>query len=145
MPAFSGLYDGVHGDGYAALRNQTEPPMLRGIVRVLMQKRGMHGVINALGRTAPATIARINADRGDIVMNGGYDYANRQQDAANRVTVTNLSSAYASETIARVPNASADDLAHAFDITINEGFVKDDADSGATANEVVADPLVAPV
>lgn len=146
MPAFSGLYDGVHGDGFAALREQSRPPMLRGITRVLMQKRGMHGTVNALGRDAPDAIAQVDAQRGPISVIGGMEaWPSRDPDAANRVTITNIEPAFSGETVARVPDATEDDLAHSFDTTLREGFPADDADNGVTSPPVVADPLVAPV
>lgn len=147
MPAFSGLYDGVFGDGYAALAAQSRPPMLRGLTRVLMQKRGMHGTVNALGRSSPPTIAQIDAQRGSMDVRGGYDYANRAEDALNFVTIMDaVSGAYSDaeegigtggfnvdESVARVPDATEADLVNSYDTTINNGYVKDDADNGATA------------
>ena len=117
MPAFSGLYDGVFGDGYAALDAQTRPPMLRGLVRVLMQKRGMHGTVNALGRAAPDTIAQVDAQRGTIAVNGTFNYATRTTD--KDVDILNIDPAYSGETVARVPNATEADLANSFDTTLN--------------------------
>lgn len=150
MPAFSGLYDGVHGDGFTALREQSRPPMLRGLTRVLMQKRGMHGTVHALGRTAPLAISQIDAERGSIDVIGGMEaWPSRDPDAANKVTITNISShingASVSDRASRVPDATEDDLAHSFDTTLREGFVADEAISGVTSPEVVANPTIAPV
>ena len=148
MPAFSGLYDGVFGDGYAALAAQSRPPMLRGLTRVLMQKRGMHGTVNALGRASPATIAQLDAKRGSMDVRGGYDYANRTEDAANTITIFDAACGVYSnaeegigtggfnvdETVARVPDATEADLANSFDTTLNSGYAGDDANNGATGD-----------
>lgn len=146
MPAFSGLWDGMHGQSYAAMtKSDARPPQARGIVRTFMQRQSMHGHVNALGRNAPATIAQIAPDRGDIVMNGGYDYANRQQDGANQVTVENMGTSVhgaggtALSSRARPSDPSAADLAHTYDTTQKTGYVEDDADTGATSEAVTED------
>ena len=144
MPAFSGLYDGVHGDGYAALDVQSRPPMLRGITRVIMQKRGMHGTVNVLGGGTPDTIAQIDADRGDITVPGTFNWPARTLD--RDMTITNIES-HASdsnqdvtETVARVPDASADDLNASLNTTLNNEYAGDDAISGVTAPPLEATP-----
>ena len=134
MPAFSGLYDGVYGDGYAALAPQSRPPMLRGITRVMMQKRGMHGTVNALGRAAPAVIEQVDAQRGTIAVPGTFDYATRV--TARDVDITNAEPGYSGETVARVPDATEDDLVNSFDTTLNENYAGDDADNNITAKEL---------
>jgi len=157
MPAFSGLWDGTHGEAYADMpKSDALPPAQRGVVRVLMQGRGMHGHVAALGRNAPATIARVDDKLGDLDVNGGYDYANREQDAANKVTMTNtVAGAYddteestgtggfnVDQSIARPTNATADDMAHTYDTTLRNGYAGDAAGSGSTADaqtEVISD------
>jgi hypothetical protein len=134
MPAFSGLYDGVHGDGYAALREQSRPPMLRGLMRVMMQKRGMHGTANALGRNTPATIAVIDAARGTIAVNGTFNYPARTTD--KDVDITNAEPAYSGETVARVPDATEDSLVNSYDTTKRNGHPADAADNGVTSPAV---------
>lgn len=143
MPAFSGLWDGMHGQAYSAMpKADANPPQARGIVRTFMQRQSMHGHVNALGRNAPATVAQVAADRGDIVMNGGYDYANRQQDAGNQVTVENMGTSVhgaggtALASRARPSNPDAAALAHTYDTTKTTGYVEDAADTGATGEAV---------
>lgn len=141
MPAFSGLYDGVFGDGYAGLAAQSRPPMLRGIVRVLMQKRGLYGLAAAAGGTVPATRKQVQTDRGDLIVTGGYDYANRQNDAANKVTITNAGddvNTLEDKAVVGAPDAA--DLAAAVDITLNNGYVLDGAMTPVTSPELVAAP-----
>lgn len=138
MPAFSGLYDAIHKDGYSALREQTRPTMLRGLTRVIMQKRGMHGVVNALGQSAPATIARVDADRGDITVPGSTN-AWPDRTLNRNMTVTNIEPAYSGETIARVPDPSTADLNRSLDTTFNEEYVADDALTGATSDALPAE------
>lgn len=143
MPAFSGLWDGTHGDAYA---NRTKadalPPIARGIIRRFMQSPSMHGHVNALGRNAPATRAAIDAELGDITVPGGYDYAARQHDAGNRVTMTNHASHIdgndINETHSRVPDATAADLVHTYDTTKRVGYPGDDAGNGVTGGAVAA-------
>lgn len=144
MPAFSGLWDGVHGDGYAAMpKADALPPAQRGIVRTLMQGRGMHGHVTALGRNAPASIARVVADRADVVAVGGMEaWPSRDPDAANRVTITNLGdelqggAGTALDVIARPSNATESDMAHTYDTTLRNGHPADAADNGATSPAV---------
>lgn len=142
MPAFSGLWDGIHGDGYAAMPKANVPAILGGIARVVMQKRGMHGFVNAIGQNAPATITQTTGDRSDIAVNGGYDYANRQQDAANQVTITNLgdplqgAGGSAGDTVARPPDTSAASLDVNVDTLLRNSHAADDADSGVTSPAV---------
>ena len=147
MAAFSGLFDGVHGDGYAATpKADALPPAQRGIVRVLMQGRGMHGHVEALGRNAPATIARVDADRTDIAVNGTFNYPGRTTD--KDVTVLNIGAHVAdasqavTESIARPDDATEGDMAHTYDTTMRNGHPADLAASGATSpavTEVISD------
>lgn len=135
MPAFSGLWDGIHGEVYARTA-EPEPP-IQGVTRVMMSKRGMHGVVNAIGQNAPATIARIDADRADVAVRGGWDYATRTDDAGNQVTITNLASHIdgnaVNESVARVADASTEDLAAIFDTVLNNEYAADDAQHPETA------------
>lgn len=140
MPAFSGLWDGVHNEAYADRPKAARQPLGRGIVRVLMQKRGMHGHVNALTRNAPATIARVVTDRSDVDVIGGMEaWPSRNPDAANKVTVANLGdelqggTGTALDSVARVPDASADDLVNTYDTTKNSEYAGDDALNGVTA------------
>lgn len=144
MPAFSGLWDGVHGQAYSAMpKSNALPPAQRGIVRVLMQGRGMHGHVSALGRNAPATIAQVNADLNDLAVRGGYDYANRQEDAGNQVTITNVEqnavTTTVAETKARPTDATEADMAHTYDTTLRNGHPADSAGSGVTSPAVAED------
>ena len=128
----------MFGDGYAGLAAQSRPPMLRGLARVLMQKRGMHGTVNVLGRASPATIAQVDAARTTIAVPGTFDYAAWKIDpatvAARDINVTNSAPAYSDETVARVPDATEADLANSFDTTLNSEYANDDAENGATAD-----------
>lgn len=144
MPAFSGLWDGVHTLAYAAMaKADAKPPQVRGIVRTFMQRPTMHGHVNALGRNAPATIKRIDADRADITVPGTFTYPART--LARDVTIANAASHVdgvdINETKARVPDATAGDLAHTYDTTLRNGHPADGAASGVTSpavTEVIA-------
>lgn len=141
MPSFSGLWDGVHGDGYAAMpKSDALPPVQRGIVRALMQGRGMHGHVNALGRGAPASIAQVDAQLDTVTMRGGYDYANRQDDPANTVDVTNIDANAQSNTVteskSRPADATETDLSNTYDTTLRNGHPADMSLSGVTSQEV---------
>jgi hypothetical protein len=139
MPSFSGLWDGVHGDGYAAMpKADAKPPQARGIVRTFMQRPSMHGHVNALGRNSPATRAAIDADRPDITVPGTFSWPART--LARDVTVTNSAShidgADVNESHARVPDATAADLVNTYDTTLRNGHPADKADSGVTSPAV---------
>lgn len=144
MPAFSGLWDGVHGDPYhtsvdggaGTPPSQVPNPSLGGIVRVLMQKRGMFGVVKAITQgTSVASYKRVTADRPDVTVRGGYDYANRQNDVANQVSIANLGGgATTLENENTVANASVATLTHIFDTTLRQGYVGDSAENGVTAD-----------
>lgn len=141
MPAFSGLYDGIHGDGYAALALQSRPPMLRGIVRVLMQKRGLYGTAALAGGTVPATRKQVQTELPTLTVRGGYDYANRQDDAANTVDIVHAGGdVNVLEDADTVDQPSAEDFAAAFDTTLNNGYVQDGNLSPVTSPELGANP-----
>lgn len=147
MPAFSGLWDGIHGEAYANRpKSDAQPPFQRGIVRALMQGRGMHGHVTALGRNSPSAIARVDAQRGDITVPGSFDYASWKIDdttiAARDVTITNSAPGYSGETIARPTNATVADMAHTYDTTLRNGHPADAANNGVTSpavTEVISD------
>lgn len=151
MPAFSGLWDGIHGDGYAAMTKSTSrPPQTRGIIRAFMQKPGLHGVVNAIGQDAPATRARVDADRPDITVRGTFDYAAWKldpNDAARFVTDVTVANSAAhatsgqltiNESIARPADLAAGALIDTFDTTLNNGYP---ADSGGGASGVTSPAL----
>lgn len=138
MAAFSGLWDGMHGDGYAAMpKSNALPPHSRGIIRTFMQRRAMHGHVNALGRNAPMDRARINAERQDITVPGTFDYdawkaAQPEDDKAGitrDMTITNAGSHVdpiaVTETLARPTDATEDELVHTYDTTLNNEYVGD--------------------
>ena len=57
---YSGLFEGVHGDAqYTQLVGRA--PM-RGLMRVLLQKRGLFGYAKEAGGTVPANRARIDPE-----------------------------------------------------------------------------------
>jgi hypothetical protein len=74
MPAWSGLFDDVHGAPHALIT--ARPPVSR-LLRVLMQKRGMFGFAEALedsGGTDFSTIterAVVDPDEGTITAHSG--------------------------------------------------------------------------
>lgn len=132
MPAFSGLWDGVHGDTYASTQDPS-PPMT-GMLRVLLQKRGMYGFVRGFGLNAPATVKGVPAARGSVVMNGGYDYANRQQDAGNQVTVTNLDASVPTLVDRPMPgDATAQEMLRVADTVLNREYAADAAELPTTA------------
>lgn len=137
MPAFSGLWDGVHGQPYNSMdKSDALPPVQRGIVRALMQGRGMHGHVTALGRNAPATIARVDASRGDLTgMRGTFNYATRT-DLFDYNLANGNNGGYSGETIARPANATETDMAHTYDTTLRNGHPADVAGSGSTSPAV---------
>lgn len=136
MPAFSGLWDGEHGETYAATPKAGRPPMLRGIVRTFMQRQSMHGVVEGLGRNAPASRLLVNADRGDITVPGTFTYSTRS--LARDVTISNIEPGYSAETRARPTNVAAGDLAEAFDTTRRNVHPADGAEIGVTSPAVAA-------
>lgn len=132
MPTFSGLWDGVHGDAYA-LDNVPTPPIAGGLLRVALQKRGLYGFVRGFGRSAPTEIVGVQAQRSNQTLRGGYDYATRQNDAANEVTVTHLGDDV--NTLASLPapsDATDADMSHVADTTRNNEYANDDANSGVT-------------
>lgn len=147
MPSFSGLWDGVHGEAYASMtKADAQPPFQRGIVRALMQGRGMHGHVTALGRNAPSSIAQINAQRDGMSVKGTFNWPERTTD--KDVTITNAQSHTASgrinvsESIARPSDATEADMAHTYDTTLRNGHPADAAMTGVTSpavSEVISD------
>lgn len=142
MPSFSGLWDGVHTDPYftsidggsGTPPSSVPTPALGGMARVMMQKRGMWGFVGALGRNTYATRKQVQTDRSDLTVRGGYDYANREDDAANQVTIPNMGDDVNTlEDADRVSNVSAATLVATFDTTKNHGYVGDSALNGVTA------------
>lgn len=59
MANWSGLFDGVHGSAHSLIVDR--PPM-RGLLRVLAQKRGLFGLMKEAGATVPANRARIDPE-----------------------------------------------------------------------------------
>lgn len=144
MPAYSGLWDGIHGEAYDAMtKADAQPPFQRGIVRVLMQGRGMHGHVNALGRNSPAEIARVDAAMGDLTgVRGTFDYATRTD--LNDMQIDNGNNgSVGDETIARPADATEADMAHTYDTTLRNGHPADAAETGATSPEVSEENAVA--
>lgn len=140
MPTFSGLWDGVHGEDYSNMpKADALPPFQRGIVRVLMQSRAMHGHVTALGRNAPATIARVDEERGDLTgVRGTFDYATRTDQ--NDMTIDNGGNGgFSGESIARPTDATEADMAHTYDTTLRNGHPADSAGSGVTSPAVAED------
>lgn len=135
MPAFSGLYDGVFGEPYAAVPKANPKPPISGIVRVLLQKRGLYGMVRAFGGNAPVTVKAVDAQRNDIAMRGGWDYATRSDDPANRVTVTNIGGDVNVLEDRAMPAtvADADALQRTTDTHLNREYTDDKADLGITA------------
>lgn len=59
MANYSGLFDGVHGDGHSLLVNR--PPM-RGLLKVLLAKRGLFGYSKEAGGTVTANRSVIDGN-----------------------------------------------------------------------------------
>ena len=151
MPAYSGFWDGMYNEAYSAVPKQDAlPPVQRGIVRALMQGRGLHGHVTALGRNAPSVIAQIDAARDQIAVPGTFDYAAWKADPttiANRdVDITNAASHSSdegiTESIARPADAAEGDMLHTYDTTLRNGHPADAANNGVTSPavaEVISD------
>lgn len=146
MPAFSGLWDGIHGENHA-LTSDANPPQSRGIIRTFMQRQSMHGYVNALGQLSPTVKTLTAGDRSDVAVIGGMEaWPSRDPDAGNQVTIENLGdelqggAGTALDTRARPADPAAADLAHTFDTTLNEGYAADDANTGQTA-EALAESI----
>lgn len=67
---WAGHSNGVHGVDYAFITTQSP---IRGLLRVLMQKRGMYGVAKEAGGTVPANRALID---GALPIGGSRTIAN---------------------------------------------------------------------
>lgn len=158
MPAFSGLWDGVHGEAYNAMtKSDARPPVLRGIVRALMQGRTMHGHVTALGRNAPSVVARIPGSLTSEDVRGTFDYAKWKADPNDatrfvidytmtdhgRILVNDgTGSGQPMGSQPRVANATEADMAHTYDTTLRNGYAGDEAGSGSTGtaqSEVISD------
>ena len=134
MPAFSGLWDGVHGTAYGGTFPTSEPiPALAGLARVLFQKRGMFGIAKGLGISTITSRKQVQTDRGDLSVIGGMEaWPSRDPDAANKVTIANAGDDVNTlEDANTVPSNGAD--LHVFNTTLNHTYADDAADSGVTA------------
>lgn len=132
MPAYSGLYDGVFGTPYAPIAKPV--PAISGILRVMLQKRGLYGYARAFGGAAPLTVKGVDADRNDMQVRGGWDYATRTDDAANKVTITNIGgdiNALEDINTPALPDGVA--LNRTRKVHLNRQYAKDDANLPVTA------------
>jgi hypothetical protein len=134
--SYSGLFEAQQGEDYiATVPKARKPQMLNGIVRVFMQKQGMHGVANALGRNTPAVIEQVNTQRGTIAVPGTFTYGTRT--VARDVNISNAEPGYDGlSTRARPANPTEAALVDSIDTTQKTGYVKDDADLGVTSPAV---------
>ena len=136
MPPFAGLWDGVHGEAYSAMpKSPAIPPHSHGLLRVLFQDRGMHGLVETLGQDSPATIAQVDAARNSMAVYGTFTYSTRTNNKDE--TITNIE-AHAvtpaiSESVARPATLTAAAVEDVIDTRLNNEYAKDDADSGITA------------
>lgn len=131
MPAFSGLYNGVFGENYAPI---TKPrPPISGILHVLLQKRGLYGMVRGFGRNSPTVVGTVDMNRNDMLVRGGWEYATRTDDVANRVTITHIGGDVNNIGTEPVPaNASADWMKLTADTVLNRAYAADKAATGAT-------------
>ncbi len=130
MASWSGIWDYVEGDTHA-LDAKHNPPQARGMIRALMQNSFMHGHVNALGRTAPATRTMASVTGETLTVKGGYDYANRQDDVANQVDITNMhGNDRAMVTYSRVTDATERDMAGVYDTTLRKYYAADASGNG---------------
>lgn len=133
MPAFSGLYDDVYSDGPYALHSNPVPPMA-GLLRTLMQKRGLYGYAAAAGGTVPATRKLVTDAQPNLTVRGGWDYATRTNDAANQVVIQHAAQGGVRALVdeptlaAVVPDAEA--TARVYDSRLNEAYAADDSGNG---------------
>lgn len=158
MPAFSGLWDGVHGEAYADMpKADALPPFQRGIVRSLMQGRAMHGHVTALGRNAPSAIARIPGSLTSEDVRGTFDYAKWKADPNDetrfvidytmtdhgRILVNDgAGSGQPMGSQPRPADATETDMAHTYDTTLRNGHPADAAATGVTSpavTEIISD------
>jgi hypothetical protein len=133
MPSYSGLYDGVFGVPYTPITNPRPP--LTGILRVLLQKRGLYGVARGLGLHTPATVKAVDMDRNDMIVRGGWTYATRIDDAANRVTITNIGGDVNTLADQATPATVSDSTSkkRIGDTHLNRSYIKDGSNVGVTA------------
>jgi hypothetical protein len=149
MPSYSGLWDGEHGEAYAAMpRADALPPHQRGIVRSLMQKRGMHGHVAALGRNSPSSITQVYGDRNTQTIRGTFDYATRTDvlDYEYRNAGTEIQAkdgifpVQPMDSIDRPVMALETDMLHTYDTTLRNGHPADASMNGVTS-KVVAEAI----
>lgn len=134
MPAFSGLWDAVHGDGPYAPTATPSPPVAGGIMRVMMQKRGLYGLARGIGLPGPATVKGVGAELPTLTVRGGYDYANRQDDAANTVDIVHGGGDVNVLEDITMPADMPPEMVEKFvATTLNSEYAADEADNGATA------------
>lgn len=132
MPAYSGLWNGVYGTNYAMTAVPTPP--ITGMLRVLMQKRGLYGWVKAMNGHAPANFAQIAADEGSMQVRGGWDYDTRADDAANKVTITHtLGGKRTINTVPTLAAPTAGAMVQVLDTTLRNGYVADKANNGVTS------------
>lgn len=136
---YSGLFDGVHSGGMVNIADPRPP--LSGVVNVLAQKRGMFGQVEGFGGNRPQTREQIDPTDGDLTVRGGYDYALRQEDAGNQVTITNADRGgdRSLSAVPTVPTSTAQETKRTIDTHMNRLYGKDLAETGATSPADVPD------
>lgn len=135
MAAFSGLWNGVFGENYSGIA--TPQPPISGVLRVLLQKRGLYGYVREFGRNAPDTVKGVEADRDDLEVRGGWTYATRTDDVANQVTITNIGEAVVDlEDRTMPPDATAAEALSVADTLKRVGHPADSANLGVTSPAV---------
>lgn len=133
MAAFSGLWNGVHGESYPSQTLAPHPP-LSGLLRVLLQKRGMYGFVRGFGGAAPSTVKGVDRDHDDIQVRGGWDYATRMDDPLNTVDLNNIGGDVNTLVDITMPDdASVTDMQRTADTVLNRAYAADRAGTGATA------------
>lgn len=105
MPNWSGLFDGVHGSPHTLLVDR--PPM-RGVLRILLQRRGIYGYADTFGGTVPATRKRVDPE----LPLGGTRMINDD---------------------ATVPDATAGEVDEVADTTLKHTYVADLSGNGGPA------------
>jgi hypothetical protein len=133
MPAFSGLWDGVFHEPYTQITNPRPP--ISGLLRTALQRRGAYGYVRAFGGKAPATVKGVDRDRDDMQVRGGWLYATRADDPANRVDLNNIGNPVDVNVDITMPATVVDALAlkRVRDIHLNRAYAKDEAATGVTA------------
>jgi len=123
----------VYGINYAMTSTPTPP--ITGLLRTLMQKRGMYGWVKAMNGHAPANFAQVSDDEGPITVRGGWLYPSRVDDAANRVTITHSlggkRTIVTKTTLPAVTPASV--MIPVLDTTLRNNYVADKANNGVTS------------